>query len=61
MSPYVGRAFTGKVVRTIVRGTTVFREGTFVSEPVGKLIKPEPGAVGEPSDAQKQETEIKGV
>ena len=61
MSPYVGRAFTGKVVRTIVRGTTVFQEGTFVSEPVGKLIKPEPGAVGEPSDAQKQETEIKGV
>jgi allantoinase len=40
MSPYVGRTFRGKVVRTIARGTTVFHDGQIVSEPVGKLVKP---------------------
>ena len=36
----VGRTFRGLVVRTIVRGTTAFRDGAIVSEPVGRLIKP---------------------
>jgi allantoinase len=40
MSPYVGRAFHGKVIRTIVRGTTVFHDGQIVSEPSGRLVKP---------------------
>jgi allantoinase len=40
MSPYVDRTFRGSVVRTIVRGTTVFRDGEIVSEPVGRLLKP---------------------
>ena len=40
MSPFVGRTFRGNVVRTVVRGTTVFRDGQIVSEPVGRLIKP---------------------
>ena len=40
MSPFVGKTFRGNVVRTVVRGTTVFREGQIVSEPVGRLIKP---------------------
>ena len=40
MSPYVGRTFRGSVVRTVVRGTTVFRDGRLVSEPVGQLIRP---------------------
>jgi allantoinase len=40
MSPYVGRTFRGKVVRTIARGTTVFHDGQIVSEPSGKLVKP---------------------
>jgi allantoinase len=40
MSPYVGRTFRGSVVRTVVRGTTVFRDGRLVSEPVGRLIRP---------------------
>jgi allantoinase len=40
MSPYVGRTFRGRVVRAIVRGTTVFRDGRIVSDPVGKLVKP---------------------
>ena len=49
MSPYVGRAFRGKVVRTIVRGVTVFRDGAIVSEPIGKLIKPDRRAAKVPS------------
>ena len=40
ISPYVDRKFRGNVVRTIVRGTTVFLDGRIVSEPVGQLIKP---------------------
>ncbi|WP_047864257.1 allantoinase AllB [Rubrobacter aplysinae] len=41
MSPYVGRAFTGEVVRTLVRGNTVYREGRVVSDAIGELVKPE--------------------
>jgi allantoinase len=40
MSPFVGRTFRGNIVRTVVRGRTVFREGEVVSEPVGRLLKP---------------------
>jgi allantoinase len=40
MSPYVGRTFCGNVARTVVRGTTVFRDGVVVSEPVGRLLRP---------------------
>jgi allantoinase len=40
LSPYVGRAFRGRVISTIVRGTTVFRNGRIVSGPVGELIRP---------------------
>jgi allantoinase len=29
LTPYTGRRFTGAVVRTLVRGTTVFRDGEF--------------------------------
>jgi allantoinase len=32
LSPYVGRAFRGAVVRTLVRGVTVFHDGTFIEE-----------------------------
>lgn len=60
MSPYVGRAFTGKVVRTVVRGTTVFHEGAFASEPVGKLIRPG-RSVARTFDQQQQETGIEGA
>ena len=41
MSPYLDRTFRGKVVRTVVRGTTVFHDGKITSGPVGKLIKPD--------------------
>jgi allantoinase len=39
-SPYVGRMLRGRIVRTLVRGTTVFLEGKFVSGPVGQLVRP---------------------
>jgi len=39
-SPYVGRALTGRVVRSILRGKTVFHEGKIVSQPMGQLVKP---------------------
>jgi allantoinase len=39
-SPYGGRALTGRVVRTILRGQTVFHAGRIVSPPLGRLVKP---------------------
>ena len=40
-SPYIGRALTGRVVQTILRGKTVFRDGKIVSPPIGCLVKPQ--------------------
>lgn len=40
VSPYVGDSFCGKVVQTILRGTTVFKDGKIVSKPIGKLLRP---------------------
>ena len=42
ISPYVGRRFRGRVVRTVVRGETVFNEEKVASGSVGKLIRPDP-------------------
>ena len=39
-SPYCGRALTGRVVHTILRGKTVYKDGKIVSKPAGKLVKP---------------------
>ena len=39
-SPYAGRALTGRVVRTILRGQTAFHDGKMVSPPLGRLVKP---------------------
>jgi allantoinase len=39
-SPYIGKAMNGRVVRTMVRGTTVYLDGKIVSKPVGRLVKP---------------------
>jgi allantoinase len=44
LSPFAGRALRGRVVRTLVRGTTVFRDGRIVAErPLGRLITPREG------------------
>ncbi len=40
-SPFIGRDFRGRVARTILRGTTVYRDGTIVSPPIGRLLRPE--------------------
>ncbi len=40
-SPYVGRALTGRVIQTILRGQTVFHNGRSVSPPSGRLVKPQ--------------------
>jgi allantoinase len=39
-SPYVGRAFCGQVVRTLVRGVTVWQDGRQVGAAVGRLVRP---------------------
>ncbi len=39
-SPYVGRALTGRVVQTILRGKSIYKDGQIVSPPIGRLIKP---------------------
>ncbi len=40
LSPYVGWTFRGVVRRTILRGTTIFRDGRIVSKPIGRLVRP---------------------
>jgi allantoinase len=39
-SPYCGRALTGKVVQTILRGQTIYKNGKITGKPMGKLVKP---------------------
>lgn len=39
-SPYLGRSLRGRVVRTLVRGVTVFKDGQIASSPQGRLVKP---------------------
>lgn len=40
VSPYVGDYFRGTVVQTILRGTTIFKDGKIVSKPIGKHLRP---------------------
>ena len=41
VSPYVGRRFAGRVVRTVVRGVTVQLDGEIVARPgQGRLVTP---------------------
>jgi allantoinase len=41
VSAYLGRAFTGRVVRTIVRGKTVFADGAVIGSPGwGQFVRP---------------------
>ena len=39
-SPYVGRALTGRIIRTILRGRTIFKDGKITAAGGGKLITP---------------------
>jgi allantoinase len=40
LTPYLGRRLRGRVVRTILRGRTVFHDGKIVAQLPGQLIKP---------------------
>ncbi|TMC18590.1 MAG: allantoinase [Chloroflexi bacterium] len=40
-SPYVGRSLRGRIVRTFVRGVSVFADGMFADGGVGRLCKPQ--------------------
>jgi allantoinase len=40
-SPYTGRTFQGKIVQTLVRGVTVYKQGYFPLEKHGQLLRPE--------------------
>ncbi|HEX6797041.1 MAG TPA: allantoinase [Ktedonobacterales bacterium] len=39
-TPYAGRTLRGRVVRTLVRGQTVYADGQFADAPVGRLVTP---------------------
>ncbi len=39
-SAYAGLPIRGRIVRTIVRGTTVYENGRIVSEPIGRFLTP---------------------
>ena len=39
-SPYVGRRLRGRVVRTLLRGHTIFRDGNIVGRPIGQWVRP---------------------
>jgi allantoinase len=43
-NPFAGRTFAGRVVRTLVRGRTVFHAGRIVATGGGRLLTPDPGA-----------------
>jgi allantoinase len=44
LSPFAGRPLRGGVVRTLVRGTTVYTDGRIVAEPpLGRLLTPTKG------------------
>ena len=61
MSPYVGRAFTGKVVGTFVRGIAVFRDGKVVSKPIGRLIRPGAHSARMSHVQRERETKLEGA
>ena len=39
-TPYLGRHLNGRVLRTILRGTTVYREGRITARPAARLLRP---------------------
>jgi allantoinase len=45
-SPYVGRELRGRVVRTLLRGNTIFLDGKIVGSATGRLLTPRPQRVG---------------
>jgi allantoinase len=44
LSPYVGRKLTARVIATILRGHTIYRDSRLVGDPRGRFITPAPAA-----------------
>ncbi len=40
-TPYAGRRLRGCVVRTLLRGQTIYRDGRIIATPAGRLLKPQ--------------------
>jgi allantoinase len=40
ISPFIGRTLRARVVRTILRGRTVFADGRLTGEPGGRMVRP---------------------
>ena len=40
-SPYVGRTLLGGVRRTFLRGQTIFEDGKFAAQPMGRFVRPD--------------------
>ena len=40
-SPYVGRTLLGRVRRTFLRGQTIFEDGKFAAQPMGRFVRPD--------------------
>lgn len=40
-SPYVGRKLRGRVVRTILRGQTIYGDGKLAARPFGRFVRPQ--------------------
>ena len=39
-SPYAGRALTGRICQTILRGQSIFQNGKIMAKPAGEFLKP---------------------
>ncbi len=39
-SPYIGRTMSATILRTLVRGMTVYRDGSIAAKPAGRLLTP---------------------
>jgi allantoinase len=41
LSPYLGRKLKNRVVRTILRGQTIYRDGKLAERPIGRFVQPQ--------------------
>ena len=39
-SPYIGRKLGGRVIRTILRGQTIYHDGKLAAQPIGQFVRP---------------------
>ena len=39
-TPYLGRRLRGRIVRTVLRGQTIYRDGSLGPRPAGRLVRP---------------------